>query len=259
MVDVVITGIGGRMGAELRRAVGESGTHRIVAGTVRPGAPSQDLASRLAIPVDDTLEAAIGEGANAKVVIDFTSPAASVEHAKICASLGVPLVIGTTGLQPPDHEILVVAARTIPLVVAPNMSPGMNLLFRLAAIAAKELPGYDAEIVEIHHRRKKDAPSGTALRLAERIAAAREGTHVVHGRVGQSDGRPEDEIGMHALRGGDVAGDHTVYLLGDGERIELTHRASSRSAFAAGALRAAAWVVGQTPGLYSMQDVLRDP
>lgn len=255
MLRIVVTGVAGRMGAEVLRIVREDPDARFVAGTVRARGPAAELGSRLSVPVDDSLEVAIGRGADA--VIDFTSPAAAVSHAKTCAGSGTPLVTGTTGLEPEDHRAIEEAARSIPIVLSPNMSVGMNLLFRLVAEAAEALPDFDAEIVEIHHSQKKDAPSGSALRLARAIAEGRGGEgELVHGRQGQVGERPAGPIGMHAVRGGDVAGDHTVFFFGTGERLELTHRASSRAAFAAGALRAARWVVGKAPGLYSMQDVL---
>ncbi|HWV38794.1 MAG TPA: 4-hydroxy-tetrahydrodipicolinate reductase [Vulgatibacter sp.] len=255
MVNVVITGIAGRMGGELLRAFRADPRSRVVAGTVRPGAPTAEAAARLGLPVDDRLGEAIARGA--EVVVDFTSPQATAAHVEVCASAGAALVIGTTGLSPREHEAIEGASRRIPVVFAPNMSVGMNLLFRLVEEAAGALPGFDTEVVEIHHRHKKDSPSGSALRLARAIAQGRGGAgEVVHGRRGQVGARPAGEIGMHALRGGEVAGDHTVFLLGPGERLELTHRASSREAFAAGAVRAALWVKGRPAGLYSMQDVL---
>lgn len=257
MVNVIVTGIAGRMGGELIRAVrGDPGT-RLVAGTIRARGPAAELSSRLAVPVDDSLEAAIARGAD--VVVDFTTPQATKEHAAVCAEAGKALVVGTTGLGAAELEAIELAARRIPIVTAPNMSMGMNLLFRLVEEAARALPGFDAEVVEIHHRHKKDSPSGSALRLAEAIAQGRGGGaagELVHGRHGLVGERPAGPIGMHAVRGGDVAGDHTVFFLGGGERVELTHRASSREAFAAGAVRAARWVAGRPSGSYSMQDVL---
>ena len=256
MVKIVVTGIAGRMGGELIRAVRADPETRLVAGTVRAHGPAAELSSRLAVAVDDSLEAAIARGAD--VVIDFTSPRATAEHASACANAKTALVVGTTGLGPAELQAIDEAAKAIPVVLAPNMSVGMNLLFRLVEEAAWALPGFDAEVVEIHHRHKKDSPSGSALRLARSITQGRGGSarEIVHGRHGQVGERPAGEIGMHAVRGGDVAGDHTVFFLGPGERLELTHRASSREAFAAGAVRAARWVVGRPAGLYSMQDVL---
>ena len=167
---------------------------------------------------------------------------------------------GTTGLSAADFAVLEEAAARIPLLHAPNMSVGIQLLLRLVEETARALgPGFDVEITEVHHRHKKDAPSGTALRLAETVAGAlgrdlaKDGRY---GREGQVGARTAEEIGVLALRGGDVVGEHTVHFFGEGERIELTHRASNRGAFATGALRAARWIVGKAPGVYVMQDVL---
>jgi 4-hydroxy-tetrahydrodipicolinate reductase len=194
------------------------------------------------------------------VLIDFTAPEATVENIRLATELKKPAVVGTTGLGPDEVAVLGDCAAVIPLVWAPNMSVGMNLLFKLVREVAGVLGlDYNVEVVEAHHNQKKDSPSGTAVRLAERAA---EGlgldyqTDAVHGREGQVGARPPGEIGMHAVRGGDVAGEHTVYFLGSGERLELTHRASSRDTFAQGALRAARFAVAAGPGLYDMQDVL---
>jgi 4-hydroxy-tetrahydrodipicolinate reductase len=169
-------------------------------------------------------------------------------------------VIGTTGLDERAEAAIDALAARAPVVVAPNMSPGVTLFFHLAARAAELLgPDYDAEIVEMHHRRKVDAPSGTAVRLGEVVARAKgfdPERAVVHGRSGQVGARPREEVGVMTLRGGDVIGDHTLVLAGEGERLELTHRASSRDIFARGAVRAARWVVGQPPGRYDMADVM---
>jgi 4-hydroxy-tetrahydrodipicolinate reductase len=204
------------------------------------------------------IEAALERGAD--VVIDFTAPAASLHHAQVCAARGVALVVGTTGFSAKQKEDLRAAARKIPLLLAPNMSVGVNVLFRLVAEAARALgPAYEVEIVEMHHRMKRDAPSGTALRLAEVAASALglpEKDVFVCERHGDTGARKAGTIGVQALRGGDVVGDHTVHFLADGERLELTHRATSRDNFARGALRAARWLAGRKPGFYDMQDVL---
>ena len=196
------------------------------------------------------------------MVIDFTAPAASLEHAKVCAGRGVALVVGTTGLSAGQKDELRGAGRKVPVLLAPNMSVGVNVLFRLVAEAARALgPAYEVEIVETHHRMKRDAPSGTALRLAE-VAAGALGLAAdafVCQRQGETGARRPGTIGIQALRGGDVVGDHTVHFLADGERLELTHRASSRENFARGALRAARWLAGKKPGFYGMQDVLGFP
>jgi 4-hydroxy-tetrahydrodipicolinate reductase len=194
------------------------------------------------------------------VAIDFTLPAPSLAHARRCAAAGIPLVIGTTGHDDAGRAELARLAATIPVVLAPNMSLGVNLLFRLAELAARALgSGYDAEIVEAHHRHKVDAPSGTALGLGHAVARGR-GTTLeqvaVYGRSGSSGPRPEGAIGFAVVRGGDIVGDHRLVFAGPGERVELAHHAEDRSAFARGALVAARWVTGRPPGLYSMQDVL---
>lgn len=214
----------------------------------------------LGVALDADLASALDR---CSVAIDFSAPAVSLETAAAVAQRGgrVGLVIGTTGLDGAQREALQRAARSAPIVHAPNMSIGVNVLLRLAAEAARLLgPDFDLEIVEAHHRHKKDAPSGTAARLAEVLAAAtgEQGPlneRAVHGRQGLTP-RARREIGIHAVRGGDIVGDHTVLYCADGERVELTHRASSRQTFAQGALRAARWVVGRAPGLYDMQDVL---
>jgi len=201
---------------------------------------------------------------DADVLIDFTRPVATVAHVHACAEAGVGAVIGTTGLSEDDKKALAEAARTIPLVYAPNMSVGVNVLLRLVALAAQRLGGdYDVEIVEMHHRHKVDAPSGTALQLGEAAAAALGRdlkTDGVFARDGVTGERRPGAIGFAALRGGDVIGDHTVIFAGPGERIELAHKASSRTTFAHGALRAARFVAARraakAPGLYGMRDVL---
>ncbi len=193
------------------------------------------------------------------VAIDFSIPAATLALARQCAEKGVPLLIGTTGLPAETRsEIETDVASRVPVLIAANMSLGVNLLMRLVETAAKALPGYDVEIVEAHHRRKKDAPSGTAKELANRLleALGRGEEALIYGREGIVGARTGEEIAVHAVRGGDIVGDHTVLFAGDGERIELTHRASSRDVFAQGALRAARFLAEQQPGLYSMQDVL---
>jgi 4-hydroxy-tetrahydrodipicolinate reductase len=194
------------------------------------------------------------------VFIDFTAPAGTLDNLEFCARTGTPSVIGTTGFTDKQREALTGYAGTVPIVFSPNMSIGVNLLFKLAGIAAASLGNtYDAEIVEVHHKLKKDAPSGTALRLAETVAGAfgRDlDENAVYSRHGMIGDRSELEIGIQAVRAGDIVGEHTLLFAGPGERIELTHRAHSRDNFARGAIRAALWVVGRKPGLYSMADVL---
>ncbi len=201
-----------------------------------------------------------GEIRKSDVLIDFTSAQACVGNARFAADAGKPCVIGATGLSVVEKAELVSFSHKIAIVYSPNMSVGVNLLFTLVSEVASVLGlDYNVEIIETHHNLKKDSPSGTAVRLAERAAEALRLNHrddVVHGRHGMVGERPERQIGMHAVRGGDVIGDHTVCFIGNGERIELTHRAHSRDCFARGALRAARFVVAAPPGLYDMHDVL---
>ncbi len=200
----------------------------------------------------------------ADVLIDFTLPAATLTHVAACARDGVAAVVGTTGLSEADKKALSDAARSIPLVFAPNMSIGVNVLLKLVELAAAKLGNdYDVEIVEMHHRHKVDAPSGTALKLGETIASAtgrKLDSDGVFAREGMTGARRQGAIGFATLRGGDVVGDHTVVFAGEGERIELTHKAASRMTFAQGALRAARFAAARRaagqPGLFDMQDVL---
>ena len=195
--------------------------------------------------------------ANADVLIDFSSAAATEAICKAAMKSSTALVIGTTGHSAKEKQAIETAARKIPVVFASNFSIGVNALFSLTEQAAKILgENFDLEIVETHHRMKKDAPSGTAKTLAEILQRVRQTTNLRHGREGISGERERSEIGIHSVRGGDVVGDHTVIFAGQGERVELTHRASSRETFARGALRAARWVIGKPPGLYDMRDVL---
>lgn len=254
------------MGQTLVRMVNEDAGLSLVAGTERKGAAclgedvgvATRLGTRLGVTVADDLGDAIDRG-GAQVVIDFSSPEASLAHARLCAERGVALVIGSTGFSSDAKAEVLAQAQRIPMVLAPNMSIGVNLVIKMAAELAKVLgEGYDIEIVEAHHRMKKDAPSGTALGMAETIAAAigRGSSDFRMSREGLVGERPARQIGIQTVRGGDVVGEHTVLFLGDGERVELTHRATNRDQFARGALRAARWVCGRAPGHYDMSDVL---
>ncbi len=238
---VMIVGAKGRMGEALTRLAKLD--------------PKLELAA--AVDKGDNLAEAFDR---ADAVIEFAHHGATPEVAKLAAERGKALVIGTTGHTDAERKAIAAAAQKVPVVFAPNFSVGVNLLFYLTRIAAQTLgEAYDEEVVEMHHRQKLDAPSGTARRLAEILAEAAGGTYeelTQHGRHGDVGARPKRVIGMHTLRGGDVVGDHTVHFANIGERIELTHRASSRDTFASGALRAAVWARAQKPGLYSMQDVL---
>jgi 4-hydroxy-tetrahydrodipicolinate reductase len=241
MTRLAIAGAKGRMGAALLRAASQR-SDLTVTGQIDAG---DDLRSIL-----DTSD----------VIIDFTLHEATAPFARLCAERRKPMVIGTTGHTDPERKEILQAAERIPIVWSANFSTGVNALFWLTQKAAEILgPDYDLEIIEMHHRLKKDAPSGTAKTLAEILAKARQqqlSQVLRHGREGAVGERPSAEIGLHAVRGGDVVGDHTVIFAGLGERLELTHKASSRDTFALGALRAAQWVAGKKPGLYDMQDVL---
>jgi len=241
MVKMIITGSKGRMGQAL-----------VFCATRNP-----ELQITGQIDAGGDLQSVIGQG---DVVIDFSSHDATVGFAAICAQNKKAMVIGTTGHSEAEKSQIANLKSQIPIVMASNYSTGVNTLFWLTRRAAEILgPDFDLEIVEMHHRMKKDAPSGTATTLAEILAGVRKqqlNQIIRHGRQGMVGERIPAEIGMHALRGGDVVGDHTVIFAANGERIELTHRASSRETFANGALRAAQWVVKQKPGLYDMQDVL---
>lgn len=259
-----IVGAAGRMGQMLVREVAATPGCTLAGGTERPGSANlgRDLGTLAGLEplgvaaTDDA--AALFRAADA--VIDFTAPAASVAHARLAAETGTALVVGTTGLSEQDRAALADSAARAPVVFAANMSLGVNLLLGLVRKVASTLgPDWDIEILEMHHRHKVDAPSGTALALGQ---AAAEGRAVALETVRRSvrDGhtgpRPAGEIGFATLRGGDVVGDHTVIFAAEGERIELTHKAASRAIFARGAVRAALWAPTQPPGFYSMQDVL---
>jgi 4-hydroxy-tetrahydrodipicolinate reductase len=263
MVKVVVTGAAGRMGTQIVRLVRATEGMAVAGAVERPGAAVGQDAGAVAgvgpigVAIGDDLAKALG-GADA--VVDFTSHEASARHAEVCAERGVPLVIGSTGFTPDAKARVAAAARRVPIVLSPNMSVGVNVLFELVRQAAKVLGGaYDVEIVELHHKKKRDAPSGTAVRLGE-VAAEALGrdpkdalAYARHGILGE---RPPWQIGVQTLRGGDVVGEHTVYFCGEGERLELTHRATSREQFARGAVRAARWIAGRPAGLHDMADVL---
>ena len=265
---ILVVGAAGRMGLAIARLTAQRAVPglELAAAVDRAESPlaGQDAGAAAGVPalgvrIGADLAAALA--ARPDVAVDFSSPSATVATAAQMAAAGVPWVVGTTGLGAAEQAAVAQAAHKIPVVLSANMSLGVNLLYALVAQAARALAGlrYDCEIVERHHRRKKDAPSGTALYLGE-AAAQGFGWNLqdvaVDGRTGIPGERPEKEIGFHAVRGGDVVGDHTVLFAADGECIELSHRATSRDTLALGALRAAAWLPGHAPGLYSMRDVL---
>jgi len=261
---IAILGAGGRMGRALIRALSDTEDAVLAAAVEYSGSPliGQDPAILAGLPAGTIRigkDGAAGIAAG-DVAIEFSTPAATVKHAQVAAEAGVAYVAGTTGMATCDEDVLREAAERIPVVYAANYSIGVTLLADLVWRSAARLgPEFDIEIVEMHHRHKVDAPSGTALALG-RAAAAGRGVELddvaVRGRDGVTGAREKGTIGFAALRGGDVPGDHTVIFAGDGERLELSHRASSRDIFARGALRAALWAIGKPPGFYNMRDVL---
>jgi 4-hydroxy-tetrahydrodipicolinate reductase len=239
-VRVLLLGAKGRMGQAIAAA-----------------APKADVEIIAGLDLGDDVGEKIGQ---CDVVIDFSHPNASGELARACREAKKPAVIGTTGHSKEERAAIEQLAASVPVVLSPNFSVGVNALFWLTRKAAEMLgDDFDLEVSEMHHRLKKDAPSGTAKKLAEILCEVRGldyAQNVRHGREGLVGERPAKEIGVHSIRGGDVVGDHTVTLAGAGERLELSHKAASRETFALGALRAARWIVGKPPGLYSMEDVL---
>lgn len=262
MISIIVVGARGRMGTALIREVMDSEDLTLGACVDRSGGPGigQDagrLVNRpeLGVLVNDELRPRRGS-----VVVDFSLPKATETNVNRCVEAGVPLVIGTTGLSEEQEQLLIDAGTKIPVVYAANFSVGVTLMQRLAAVAAQALgPHWEAEIVELHHRHKRDAPSGTALRIAQAVAKSREQVFsdvAITDRSSRREVRQEEEIGVYGMRGGDSAGEHTLMFFGEGERIELIHRAGDRAIFARGALRAARWAANAEPGVYDMFDVL---
>lgn len=263
-MKIGVVGAAGRMGQMCVRQVTETAGCVISGATEAPGHPAlgQDVGTlagigEIGVPLSDDAAAMV---AAADAVIDFTAPAVTAMHADLCKGAGTALIAGTTGLDDAQEAAIFEAAAAVPVVRAPNMSVGVTLLLALTEKVAGLLgEEFDIEIVEMHHRHKVDAPSGTAIGLGEAAAAGRQvalGDVKQVVRDGHTGARPKGEIGFATLRGGDVVGDHTVVFAGAGERIELTHKAASRVIFAAGAVRAALWTRGKSPGLYSMKAVL---
>jgi 4-hydroxy-tetrahydrodipicolinate reductase len=260
---VAVAGAGGRMGRALLDAATSTPGIELAAALDIPGSEwagrdAGDLCSAARGIRVDTDPAAALESAD--VLVDFTRPEGTLLHLRACQKAKRAMVIGTTGFAPAGHAEIRAAAKQVAIVMAPNMSVGVNVALKLAEMAAKALgPDYDAEVFEIHHKMKVDAPSGTALKLGEVIASARgtalekDGVFTRHGVTGE---RKPGTIGFSAARGGDIVGDHTVYFAGPGERLEITHRAASRATYAQGAMRAAKFLAGKPPGLYDMADVL---
>jgi 4-hydroxy-tetrahydrodipicolinate reductase len=263
-IRIGVVGCAGRMGRMLAKVIADTEGAALAGGTEAPGSEAigrdlGELAGRGALGlavVDDPLDLF----ARCDAVIDFTAPVAAVAHAELAAQGQVAYVVGTTGLEPAQQAAIERAANHTPVVQSANMSLGVNVLFALVEKAAALLdPDYDIEIVEMHHRWKVDAPSGTALALGE-LAAAGRGVALdevaARGRDGVTGPRKRGDIGFAAMRGGDITGDHTVTFAGIGERVELTHKASTREIYARGAVKAALWARGKPSGLYSMKDVL---
>lgn len=264
MIRLAVAGVAGKMGKTILSLAKKDAGFEIAGGIENADNPllgtdigfligSEPVGVLISPKASEVLE-------DADVLIDFSHASALPGNIKAAVQNKTGLVVGTTGLAPEHLRLLKTASRKIPVVQSPNMSIGVNLLFKLVDLTSRALgENYDIEIAEIHHRMKKDSPSGTALKLLEVAARAREKSlkkDVVFGREGEVGPRPKGELGVLALRGGDVVGDHTVYFLGDGERIELSHRASSRQAFAQGALLAAKFVAKAKSGLYNMSQVL---
>ena len=246
------------MGRQLIDAVLADPALTLAAITLGPGESVPEPAPADPARYHATIEAAL---ANADVLVDFTTPAAAVRHADACREAGVAWVLGTTGLDPDQQARVVAAASAIAICQSANFSTGVNLMLRLVELAARATDsGTDLEVIEAHHRHKVDAPSGTALAIGRALAAGR-GVALddcaVMAREGITGARPEGAIGFATIRGGDIVGDHTALFASEGERLEITHRAGTRLAFAHGALRAARWLAGRGPGLYDMQDVLQ--
>jgi 4-hydroxy-tetrahydrodipicolinate reductase len=263
-MNVAIVGAAGRMGGRLIHAVREAEGLQLAGAIERPGHPQIGMdaglaagAGELNVKISDDLAAAM---AGADVLIDFTFPDVTLKNLAVCAELGKMVVSGSTGFTPEQRAAAEKFAAKIPVVLAPNMSVGVNACFKLLKEAAKILgDGFDVEIVELHHNRKKDSPSGTAVRMGQVVAdtLGRDYNQVAnYHREGMCGERTKEEIGMQTVRGGDIVGEHTVYFIGMGERIEISHRAMSRDMFARGAVRACQWLAGQAPGIYDMQDVL---
>jgi len=261
---LVVAGALGRMGQAIVMRMKKEADMLLAGATVEPGSTWAGKPLAEALPgagevlLADNLEKLL-EGTLVDAVVDFSTPLATAAHAAVCAQAGVAFVTGTTGLSEAERGALEAAAKKVPVLWAPNMSVGVQVLSLAIGEVARRLgPGWDLEVLEIHHKRKKDAPSGTALKLAEDAAGALglSKENMRFSRSGLIGERPEGEIGVQSLRGGEVVGEHTVFFFGEGERLELKHCAQSREQFAKGALRAARWLQAKPAGFYSMGDVL---
>ena len=262
MLNIAIAGSAGRMGRTLIEVIGQTPDIRLSAALDRAGSPfmGKDAGELIGAACGTLITDSLSSLDGAHALIDFTRPEGTLAHIAYCRTRKINLVIGTTGFTAEQKQIIVEASRDIGIVFAPNMSVGVNIVFKLLERAAQVLnDGYDIEIIEAHHRHKVDAPSGTALRLGEVVAAAT-GRNLdecaIYGRAGVTGERNPATIGFSTIRGGDIVGDHTVLFAGIGERIEISHKASSRATFATGAVRAARFLAGKPSGLFDMQDVL---
>ena len=264
MISVIIDGACGRMGKMITQGVVTQNDMQLVGAIEYSGHPQlgEDVGEvagvrTIGVPISDNLSEILDE---ADVVVEFTAPNASIEHLRNVVDAGKTMVLATTGFTEAELAEVRELAQNIPCVMAPNMSVGVNVMLQAIQLVAKALgDGYDVEVIEAHHNQKADSPSGTALRIAEVLAEALDRNLAevgVYGRHGMVGARPEKEIGIHAIRGGDIAGDHTVLYAGAGERIEITHRAHTREAFAKGAIRSARWVVNAPKGLHDISEVL---
>ena len=260
---VAVAGSSGRMGRMLIEAISESSDCRLSGALDRAEGPGigHDAGAPLGLHTGVEVVSDLRQGLrDAQFLIDFTRPQATLQHVEACEPSGIAMVIGTTGFDADGLRRIEAAARRIPIMLAPNMSVGVNVVLKLLEHAARALrEGYDIEIIEAHHRHKVDAPSGTALKMGEVVARAagrdlqRDAVWSRHGHTGA---RAEGSIGFSVVRGGDIVGDHTVLFAGTGERIEITHKSSSRATYAEGSLRAVRFLAGRAPGLYDMHDVL---
>ena len=259
---IAIAGSTGRMGRALVEALAQAGDFQLKAALERSDNRfiGKDVGELVGAPCGVQISADLDRAlTGCDVLVDFTRPEATLKHVQICRARGVRMVIGTTGFTPEQKKEISAASGDVAMVMAPNMSVGVNLTFKLLQVAAQVLEGYDVEIIEAHHRHKVDAPSGTAVRMGEVIAQTlgRDLAEcAVYGRQGVTGERKPATIGFATVRGGDIVGDHTALFAGTGERVEITHRAASRVTFALGALRAARFLVDKEHGLFDMQDVL---
>lgn len=260
MVEITIMGAAGRMGRTLIQVISQDPDCRLT-GALESASCSllgQDAGTVAGVGnLNVLLSSDPSNITSCDVFIDFTTPEALKSHLEIAVAKGKAFVVGTTGLQQEHFSLLEKASQTIPVLWAPNFSVGITLMASLVRLAAKVLStGFDVEIIEAHHRLKKDAPSGTAIKLLEVLKEVYQTSDVVYGRSGITGERPQNQIGVHAIRGGDIVGDHTVSFCGIGERLEITHRASSRETFARGAVRAAKFLAGKPAGRYTIEEVL---